>query len=267
MCRFLRTLSYNQVNFYILFVVLASMLTLGSYPLISGLIISVGGLIKLYPLVFTIPMLVMKKWKTLLGIVMGLIVITALQSNFFQDILLWKQFIQFYTSFPMERESSVFRNSSPLSFLRSLLDLTKISIEILLPTFTIVLLIILIWFAIRFVQRERIYAKFVNQQNNLFTDADTFRNIGHLVDFSVLSLFMAPSAWEHHYVMAIPLAIWLFAIYKNEVPWLGVLGMVFIFLLPVFNVFPFSYLRILGVIILLWLTSPPKIIRNSKTNH
>ncbi len=263
----LRTLSYNQVNFYILFVALASMLTLGSYPLISGLLISVGGLIKLYPFVFTIPILVMKKWKALLGIVIGLIVITALQSNFFQDILLWKQFILFYTSFPMERESSVFRNSSPLSFLRSLLDLTNLSTEILLPLFIIVSLIILLWFVIRFVQRERIYVKAVNQQVKLFTDADRFRTIGHLVDFSVLSLFVAPSAWEHHYVMAIPLAIWLAAIYKKEIPWLGILGMVFVFLLPVFNIFPVSYLRLLGVIILLWLSSPPKIIRNSNINH
>jgi len=262
-----RTLSFNQVNFYILFVVLASMVTLGSYPLISGLLISVGGLIKLYPLVFTIPMLVMKKWKALLGIVIGLFLITALQSNFFQDILPWKQFVLFYTSFPMERESSVFRNTSPLSFLRSLFDLTNLSTEILLPTFTIVLLIILIWFAVRFVQRERIYTKTANQQENLFIDTDTFRNIGHLVDFSVISLFVAPSAWEHHYVMAIPLAIWVVAIYKKDIPWLGVLGMVFVFLLPVLNIFPFSYLRMLGVIFLLWLSSPSIIIRNSSNNH
>jgi hypothetical protein len=87
------------------------------------------------------------------------------------------------------------------------------------------------------------------------------------VDFSVLSLFVAPSAWEHHYVMAIPLAIWLVAIYKKEIPWLGVLGLVFVFLLPVFNIFPFSYLRMLGVIILLWLSSPSKVNKNSNFNH
>lgn len=255
----LRTISFNQVNFYVFFAILAAMLTLANYPLVSGVLISIGGLIKLYPFANTIPLLVMKKWKALLGSVIGVIVITIIQTNFFQDILHWKQFVLFYITFPMERESSLFRNTSPLSFLRSLIDLLNLPSEILIPIFAVLFLAILTWFGMRFVQRERIYSLAANNQIRLFIDHDTFRNIGHLVDFSVISLLVAPSAWEHHYVIAIPLAIWLFAIYKKEIPWLAVIGMLFVFLLPVFNVFPFSYLRMFGLILLLWSCSPAKI--------
>ncbi|NJN79927.1 MAG: hypothetical protein HC797_05325 [Anaerolineales bacterium] len=40
-------------------------------------------------------------------------------------------------------------------------------------------------------------------------DLESFKITGHLLDFSVISLLIAPSAWEHHYVLVIPLAIWV----------------------------------------------------------
>jgi len=255
----LRTLLYNQVNFYVLVSVLASMLALSQYPLIAGVSAALGGLIKLYPFAFGAPLLVTKKWKALLGIFLGVFVVAMLETNFFRNLLIWRQFAKFYVSFPLERESSWFRNSSPFSFLRSSFELTGLPVQAVQFVFAAVLVLILVWYALRFFQREKMYALAVLQSIHLPVDAETFRNFGHLIDFSVLSLLIAPSAWEHHYVIAIPLAIWAFALRGKDAPWLVMIGMTAIFLLPVFNIYPFSYLRMAGLILLLILVSPQKI--------
>jgi hypothetical protein len=83
-----------------------------------------------------------------------------------------------------------------------------------------------------------------------------YRNFGHLIDFACLPLLITPSAWDHHFVIALPLALWTIAIRGREKPgWVGI-GIVSIFILPPFDIFPFSYLRMFGVFLLLLLASP-----------
>jgi hypothetical protein len=125
-----------------------------------------------------------------------------------------------------------------------------------MPVFGFVSLLVLGWIALRFMQRERLYASSTKTDSTLTAGSDAFRDIGHLMDFSVLSLLIAPSAWEHHYVIAIPLAIWAFAISGRKAPWLLTIALTLVFLLPTFNIYPFSYLRLAGTILLLNLTSP-----------
>jgi hypothetical protein len=251
----IRTLSYNQVNFYILVSILITMLTLSQYPIVSGMSVAFGGMIKLYPFAFVIPLFMMKKWKALLGVVAGVFIIIAFDTHLFRDLALWKQFVLFYTSFPVERESSWFRNSSPLSLIRTSLAFVGAPEKIVTPVFVIVFLVVMVWYAVRFFQRERMFAG----TDQLLAGSETFRQFGHLTDFSVLSLLVAPSAWEHHYVIAIPLAIWVFTLRGKDMPWLVATAMLLTFMMPVFNIYPFSYFRMAGLILLLVLVSPQKI--------
>jgi hypothetical protein len=104
---------------------------------------------------------------------------------------------------------------------------------------------------VRFLQRERKYATLPPG-----AAAERYRNFGHLIDFACLALLITPSAWDHHFVIAIPLALWAIAIRGHEKPsWVGI-GIVSIFILPPFDIFPFSYLRMFGVFLLLLLASP-----------
>ncbi len=254
----LRTLSNNQVNFYVLVSILGALVFLQKYPFLAGVSVSLGGFIKLYPFALSVPLLGMKKWRALTGVLTGSVVIAMIETNFFRNLNLWDQFVNFYLSFPVEQESSLFRNTSPMSFLRSSLRLLGVSLEILPVIFGIVGLAVLIWYALRFFQRE----KMIVSVEKLPMGLESFRNIGHLLDFSVLSLLIAPSAWEHHYVIAIPLAIWVFALRGKDAPWQVLLGYALVFVLPVFNVFPFSYLRMAGIILLLALASPKGIERS-----
>lgn len=243
-----RTLGLNQVNLYVLNAVLLAALTLSRFPFLSGMAIALGGLIKVYPFVLGAPLLGMKKWKALLGAFLGVGLAVLLGRN----LSIWKQFVSFYLSFPVERESSLwFRNSSTLSFIRNLVGFTGLPEMLILPLFILAALAVLVWMAVRFFQREKIFRTL--EPGRI---ANTYRNFGHLVDFSVLTLLIAPSAWDHHFVLAIPLALWSVALQSRSQPgWVGI-GIASIFVMPAFNVFPVSYFRLLGVILLLWLTPP-----------
>lgn len=251
----IRTLSNNQVNFYILASILLALILLRKYPFAAGIAAALGGLIKLYPFALSAPLFLMKKWRALTGILVGSFIVIFIETNFFRDLELWKRFYEFYLSFPVEQESLLFRNSSPMSLLRSTYGFLGFPDTILRISFMGILFSVAVWYMIRFYQREK-----MNLPNGaLPMDVDVFRSMGHLLDFSVISLLIAPSAWEHHYVIAIPLAIWAFTLCRRDAMMPTLSGAALVFALPVFNVYPFSYLRMVGLLILLIIVSPKRI--------
>jgi hypothetical protein len=219
--------------------------------------VALGGLIKLYPLSMGAPLAVMKKWKALLGALVTGIIIILLQTNFGRDLFLWKEFILFLLSFPSERESSLWiRNTTPLSLAGNLARFTELSESIILPLVIISTLAVLTWIALRFYKREKIYRTLPPGPT-----AETYRNFGNLIDFSSLALLVTPSAWDHHFVIALPLALWAIALRGKDRPgWLGI-ALACIFVLPPVDIFPFSYLRMFSVVALLLLTSPSNFLK------
>ena len=254
-----RTLHLNQINLYILNTILIALLALNKFPFLSGAAVMFGGLIKLYPFIIGAPLLVMKKWKALLGAIISGIIIILLQTSFGQDLQLWKQFLRFFLSFPTGRESSTFiRNTTPLSLAHNLSGFTGLPEAMILPLYIISILILFIWIALRFYKREKTY---LTSPPGYSTE--TYRNFGNLLDFAGLALLITPSAWDHHYVIAVPLALWAIAIRGKEKPgWVG-FAIACVFVLPPFDIFPFSYLRMFGVIALLILTHPNVVLNSS----
>jgi len=248
----IRMLHLNQINLYILNTTLIALLALSRFPFLSGTAVMVGGLIKLYPLIMGAPLLFMKKWKALLGAFVSGVIIIFFQTNLGRDFSLWRQFILFFISFPTERESSEWiRNTTFLSLARNLTRFTGLPESMITPFYIISALAVVIWIALRFYQREKTYPTLTPGYS-----AETYRNFGNLLDFASLALVVTPSAWDHHYVIAIPLALWAITLRGKDRPgWVG-LATACIFVLPPFDIFPFSYLRMFGVIGLLVLTSP-----------
>ncbi|HEY5731853.1 MAG TPA: glycosyltransferase 87 family protein [Anaerolineales bacterium] len=235
-----------------LIVILIALLALSRFPFLSGAAVMIGGLIKLYPLVMGAPLLLMKKWKALLGAFVTGAIIIFLQTNFGRDFHLWRQFLQFFICFPVERESSEWiRNTTFLSLARNLNRFAELPESMITPLYLLCASVILIWIAVRFIQREKTYPTLSPGYN-----AEVYRIFGNLLDFSRLALLVTPTAWDHHYVIALPLALWAIAIRGKDQPgWVG-FATVCIFVLPPFDIFPLSYLRMFGVITLLILTSP-----------
>jgi len=255
-----RTLRLNQINLYVLDAILIALLALNKFPFLSGAAVTLGGLIKLYPLSMAIPLALMKKWRALFGVFASGAIIIFLFTNFGRDFFLWREFISFLFSFPAERESSLWiRNTTPLSLARNLARFSGLPESIILPLVIISTLAVVTWIALRFYEREKIYRTIPSGPA-----VDTYRNFGNLIDFSSLALLVTPSAWDHHFVIALPLALWAIALRGKDRPgWLGI-AITCIFVLPPLDIFPFSYLRMFGVAALLLLTSPNILLKSSE---
>ena len=77
-----------------------------------------------------------------------------------------------------------------------------------------------------------------------------------------LMLVLSPVSWEHHYVWALPLAVVANARTVWTRPSMTVIGVVLIFGVPTFDLFPLSYHRLVGLLLLLKAvrgTSPAKL--------
>lgn len=249
---FVRTLHLNQVNLLILNATLVSLLALARFPMLSGAAVTVGGLVKLYPLILGAPLLFMRKWRALLGGLLSGALIVFLLTDFGRDFTRWRQFVEFMLAFPAERESSIWlRNTSILSLGRNLSRFANLPESMIVPLYVMGALIMLAWIARRLYQREKTYPTLPPGPAS-----EAYRNFGNLIDFVSLSLLITPSAWDHHFVLALPLVLWAAALRGKDKPgWVGIAAAC-IFVLSPFDVFPFSYLRMFGVIVLLALTSP-----------
>jgi hypothetical protein len=83
----------------------------------------------------------------------------------------------------------------------------------------------------------------------------------------LIMMLLSPLVWEHHYVLTLPLGIWALA--RVAVPGTSqprriraVLAAALVYAPPTFDVFPFSYHRLAGLLWLVWLaTRPPEVER------
>lgn len=264
-----RTLSFNQTNLWILNILLFTILYSDRFPLLSGLLAAFGAQLKLYPFLMLSPWLLMKKYRPIAWMLFGLLAIAFIQTHCFADLVLYKQYaVFFFNDYPSYTQFSncclygILTNS--LNFLRwhvhwietpSLLKSARVLT-------TVVTFIILIWFTIRALKRERGF-----RYISAFTPGPAIveaRFLGHAMDMLPLMLLVAPSIWEHHFILIMPFALWAFALAeKKRYPALFVsLGLVF--LVPVIAVFPWGYHRLIGLLVLIYLTD--KILPKAASN-
>ena len=89
------------------------------------------------------------------------------------------------------------------------------------------------------------------------------RDQAGLFGFTLLiMMLLSPLVWEHHYVLTLPLAIWaltrIVAMGTSRPRLLrAVLAAALVYTPPTFDVFPFSYHRLAGLLWLLWLATRP----------
>jgi hypothetical protein len=265
----LRTLRHGQINLWLLDIFLLAVLLLQHYPLISGFLIAVGGHIKLYPLILIMPWGIAKQWLAVWGTIASFFTILLIQTNGGTNWNLWGQFLGFFglgssnslaIAAPYVPDS--FRNNSLHSvifnFSKGIGKIVDISAGFANVVFLSATLAVVVWFGFRFIRREQAYYALAKTAEIPTSDRgeNTFRLYGHSVDALSLGLLISPSVWEHHYVLAIPIAVWAIATRGHEKPWQVGISTFLMFCLPTFDVFPFSYHRILGLLVLLYIASP-----------
>jgi hypothetical protein len=80
--------------------------------------------------------------------------------------------------------------------------------------------------------------------------------LAHGADALAFALLLSPSVWEHHYVMALPLALVACASRGGDRPGLLALGLFATLAMPTFDLYPLAYQRLAGLCLLLGLTGP-----------
>jgi hypothetical protein len=256
-----RTLTFDQVNLWILNSFLLGLLLINRAPFFAGLAVALGGHIKLYTLILLLPWLSTKRWKAILGAFVGFITILIIQTNFLQDLTFWNQFLLYFRN--PERPSN-YRNNSIWSLIFNSAKIPSKILHIDVPfniisiVVSMLSLLIFIWFVFRFIQRERIHSKIaenVNEVEKIWLK-NVFRFYGHSIDAIALSLLLSPSVWEHHYVLAIPIALWSLVTRKSEHSLLVYLAVFLIVCIPSYEIFPLSFYRLFGLLTLVYLTTP-----------
>jgi len=259
----LRTLRHNQINLYLVGLILLAILVMGSRPFLSGLLVALGAHLKLYPALVALPMLIVRGWTALLGVAAGVAGIVLLQTGLGTDWTLWERFGALAGSFP---RSLTFRDnslgnvvSSATRFGLQPAGTTEGRIQTIASAAALAAtLAVLAWFAVRFLQRESAWRGLTKASGGSVPERDAaFRRFsGHVVDSVALMLLLSPMVWEHHYVLALPLAVWAVATGGPSRPWPIGVALLLMFAVPTFDVFLLSYHRIAGLLMLVVLTPP-----------
>jgi hypothetical protein len=257
----LRTIRFNQINLWILDAVILGILLLPRHAFLSGVILAVAASLKLYPAALFLPLLLRRNWKSLSGGLIGGAGVLLISTNGGTDWKLWKQFSS--AIIDAESWSTPFRDNSLRGLFSNAVGLIQGALSI--PAFrigqTIYLVsipVILVWFLIRISSREKI-ARIRALSGE--AESQEISMIGHLVDMCALGLLVSPLVWEHHYVMALPLVVWaLLASGSRQI--LAVIGVFLILAVPTFDFFPFSYHRLVGLVMLLIVSGPGEIPRS-----
>lgn len=257
----LRTVMLHQVNLWILASVLGIILLLDRRPFLAGILTAFSGHIKIYPLIFSLPFIAGRHWRAVLGLVTGLAAFALLPASLGYRWTIWQQFFQFFLRFPQYNAP---RNNSLYSLVANLLllagaDVTdQASMWRHAPRIGYYLLVILMaaWLAWRFFHSRRILnGPSINGERRQLLFRYCF-----LMDMVAAQLLISPSLWEHQWVIIIPYVIWTVSFQDNlaSYPRLGaaLAAAMLVFAVPSFDLIPFSYVRIAGLLLMLWITSP-----------
>jgi hypothetical protein len=202
--------------------------------------------LKLYPAVLLLPLLANGAWRAALWTAAAALGVVGLQTAFFTDFTPWHQFAEFMArTYPGE---FAFRNASfhslAVNVSRFVLGIPPRDVlgEVRLAS-TLFSLAMAGWLVLRVAARRR------------QPPAET-RLLEDGVDALAFSLLISQSVWEHHYVLALPLLIRAVAIHgRDRTLWIALAGFL-TFGMPTFDLFPFSYHRAVGLLMLLRITRP-----------
>jgi hypothetical protein len=235
----LRTFMYVQVNFHMMNFILLALLFYRGRPFLSALMLALAIHLKASPVVLLLAFLLEFNWRWLAWFAITMILIAAIPAaiygiNPYLDFL--NNFLALNAPRGLSMHDSSFDSaiSMTLSYVRA--DFTVIRFLVLLAKGLSALLAILLC---------------IRSRGFLSPDGSGARLYDSIVPLFVVMTLLSPLVWEHHGVfLTLP---FLLLLKKLESPteWL-LYGAVylFVFLVPTFDFFPWSYARLVGMLIL-----------------
>ena len=255
-----RTLRHGQVNLWILDLSLVSVLAARRLPALSGAALALAGHVKLYPLLLALPMALRRRWRALAWSAGFLALIALALADWGRDFTLWREFADFARrEFPGE---IALRNTSPHAIAWNATRFLTGAPRAVGALAAIVGAGFAAWYAVRAWGRERALRDAALRGAG---ELESRAFATHAADALAFSLLVSPSVWEHHYVLALPLALVAVSLRGSDRPGLVALGLFLVFGMPTFDLFPLSLHRLAGMLMLLALTparrldaSPPR---------
>jgi hypothetical protein len=236
-----RTLINHQVNLHVANLILLSLLLFGKHHVWSACSLSLAIHLKVYPLVLVLPFLYQKEWRWCAGFVasQGIIIVATSVLNS------PRYYVEFLSQVSAMTEIAP-SNVSVDSFLYNALRLfglrpwagEKITAHAL--RLLLAIGILKPWYQLA--------------QRGLFAEAPggTRVILNSYVLLPVLMLAVSPSIWTHHFVLLMLTMLVLASILRAPWEfWLFGYTYVFIFLIPIYDIYLVSYLRLLGLILLI----------------
>ncbi|MCC7118133.1 MAG: DUF2029 domain-containing protein [Anaerolineales bacterium] len=245
----LRTLLYVQVNLHVLNLIFLSLLLYKNKPFLSALALALAVHLKASPMILVLAFLLELNWKWLAYLCLNLIFV-ALFTVALYGFDPYLQFIHNAALLAAPREFSL-RDSSFDSFFNVSLAYLRMNAK-LVQAFVYLAKFSVTGFAI-----------FISLTTaGLYAKAENAKLYNALPALLFAMVIASPLIWEHHGVfLALP---FLLLLKKLEQPkewlWFGA-AYLFIFLMPTFDFFPWSYVKLFGILILpglLWIVKGRK---------
>ncbi|MFH0922025.1 MAG: glycosyltransferase family 87 protein [Fibrobacterota bacterium] len=250
----LQAIQFNQTNIFILDVLLAVLLLPKKFDWLSGLLVAVGTAFKLYPVLILLPWAVLRRTRALAFAALGGVAILAVQTHGFTDWTLYGQFFSFFLhDYP---QYTHYRNNCFYSLAANTFTMIRYHVvgmdgqtwRIFSGTFSsAAVLLCIAWFAWRGLRRRLSFLSALHYGQDRAT-ANEEHERRWLLDMLPLMLLVSPTVWPHHFVLVMPFALQALYDAKQKSPMLIGLFVGLVFLLPVFDFYPFSYHRLAGLI-------------------
>ena len=250
----MQNLQFNQTNIFILDILLVILLLPPSRNLASGLLAALGTAFKLYPILVLVPWIRMRRFRAIAAMAMGGAALLCLETRGFRDWHIISQYLSFF--FHDYPKYIHYRNNCYYSLFANVLSIIKFHVipmgrsAFLVFSGTLPMaatLLTLVWFGVRGLKRERSFESALHYGSERDA-AQAERERRWLLDMLPLMLLVSPTLWAHHFILIIPFVMQALFDAKQKSPMRIGLFTGLIFLPPVFDIFPFSYHRLAGLI-------------------
>ena len=239
----LRTLRHGQLNLWVVDLALAGVLAAAARPALAGAALGLAAQLKLYPLALGVPLTVAGRWRAALWMAAAFAAVVGFETRLLADLSLWTAFLSSWSGVGGE---VAYRNASLHSIAYNtlrLLGAPELAAPVARGVARVAALGALLWLVLRSLARERARrASRIDAEPAFLASA---------ADALGLALVASPSAWEHHFLLATPLVVAAAALHGAERP-VGIALAAFLMLgMPTFDLYPFGYHRLAGLLLLL----------------
>ncbi|HZS37594.1 MAG TPA: glycosyltransferase family 87 protein [Polyangia bacterium] len=236
----LRTLRHNQVNLWVLDLILFALVAHEAWPLAAGAALALAGHVKLYPFALGLAFLLCRRWRVLAGAIIGAFAVLGLELAA-GGAAAWRAYLAFVPRFP---GGTLMRDNGLHSFVFNSCRLAGCPRAV--PY---------LWIALVLAVSALIARRLQRRQRALPVE-DPARLYGHAADLLAWTLLVSPMVWEHHYLLAVPaLLIYASLAPRASLPRLAIAAALML-AMPTSDFYPLGYHRLAGLALLLAWTDP-----------